>query len=167
MYNANVYSGADGTLTISEPTGFPGEELQRYFGESGQVGRVQDVSVAVSTVVRPFHELGSALPRELRSGNVTIAGSVGRAYVNGALLRLMLGPLATDEEREPVRLPTFNMTLILDNLLPAGDAGNSVLTVYGVMFDTWQLTVPEDDFVLERLTFRARRVAVRDVEVGT
>ena len=167
MYNANVFSGADGTLTISEPDGFDAEELGKYLGESGQVGRVTEVSVSISTIVREFHQLGSALPSELRSGNITITGRVGRAYVNGALLRLMLGELASDEEKAPVRLPTFTMTLILDNLMPAGDAGNSILTVYGVMFDNWQLGVPEDDFILERLTFRARRIAVRDVEVGT
>jgi hypothetical protein len=58
------------------------------------------------------------------------------------------------------------MKLILDNLMPAGDEGNSVLTVYGVIFDTWQAALPEDDFMLERLTFKARRLAITDTEVS-
>jgi hypothetical protein len=62
-------------------------------------------------------------------------------------------------------LPSFNMKLILDNLNPPGDDGNSILTVYNVMFDTWAFSLPENDFVLEDLTFRARRLAVLDSEV--
>jgi hypothetical protein len=58
------------------------------------------------------------------------------------------------------------MKLALDNLAPAGEEGNSILTVFGVMFDTWQVSLPEDDFMLERLTFKARRIQVEDKEVS-
>jgi hypothetical protein len=50
--------------------------------------------------------------------------------------------------------------------MPAGDEGNSVLTMYGVIFDTWQTMLPEDDFMLEKLSFKARRLAVADSEVS-
>jgi hypothetical protein len=63
-------------------------------------------------------------------------------------------------------MPSFNIKLILDNMLPEGDAGNSVLTLYDVIFDSWQFNLPEDDFVLERATFRARRIAVSDTEAA-
>jgi hypothetical protein len=127
---------------------------------------VANVRLAASTQVRAFHEMGSPGAKELRAGNVHISGTVERAYINGALLRLMLGKFGTDEETPPLKIPSFNMKLILDNLAPEGDAGNSVVTLYGVIFDSWQFTLPEDDFVLERLSFRARRIAVNDVEVG-
>lgn len=166
MFNANVYSGADGSLTISDPDGLDAEVFGKYFGESGQVGRVTNVSIAVSTQIRAFHEMGTHGTKELRAGNTQVSGTVERAYINGALLRLMLGKNATDEEAAPLKIPSFNMKVILDNLQPEGDAGNSVLTLYGVIFDSWQFNLPEDDFVLERMTFRARRVGVSDVEVG-
>jgi hypothetical protein len=166
VFNANVYSGADGSLALSDPEGIDAEVFGKYFGESGQVGRVTNVSIAVTTQVRAFHEMGSHATKELRAGNTQVSGTVERAYINGALLRLMLGKNATDEEAAPFKMPSFNMKVILDNLQPEGDPGNSVLTLYGVIFDSWQFNLPEDDFVLERASFRARRLSVSDVEVG-
>jgi hypothetical protein len=166
MINASTYFGTDGSLMVSDPDGLAADAFGEYFGESGAVARLVDVSVAVTTQVRAFYEIGSRLPSELRTGNIAISGSVGRAYVNAALLRLMLGEYAVGEETAGLKVPTFNMKLILDNLRPAGDEGNSVLTLYGVVFDSWQWNLPEDDFALERLSFRARRFAVVDTPVS-
>jgi hypothetical protein len=100
-------------------------------------------------------------------GKLAISGTVEHAYINGAMLRLMLGQYADNEEAAGYVIPSFNMKLILDNLMPAGDEGNSIMTLYGVMFDSWQVNLPENDFMLERLTFKARRIAVTDTEVST
>lgn len=167
MINTNTYFGTDGSLSVSDPDGLDADAFGGYFGESGAVARVTGVTLAVSTDVRAFHELGSRLPSELRAGNISILGSVDRAYVNGALLALMLGSYSVGEEAPGMKVPTFNMKLILDNLRPAGDEGNSVLTVYGVIFDNWRWSLPEEDFALEKLTFKARRVAVTDTPVGS
>jgi hypothetical protein len=80
------------------------------------------------------------------------------------MLTLMLGKGASDEEKEQLKIPSFDMKIILDNLSPSGDEGNSLLTVYGVMFDRWQFQISEDDFILENLSFKARRVAIKDIE---
>jgi hypothetical protein len=165
VFNTNVYTGTDGVLTISDPEPFATDMFTAYFGEAGAVGRLTNVTVQVRTDVRAFHELGSRAPRELRAGNLHIAGTVERAFINGALLRLMLGQYGTDEETTAFAVPSFNMKLLLDNLRPEGDAGNSVLTLYGVVFDSWRVNLPEDDFVLERLSFQARRIATEDTEV--
>jgi len=166
MINTNTYFGVDGSLTLSDPDGIEADAFSEFFGESGAVARVTDVSLAVSTQVHTFYELGNHLPTELRAGNIAISGVVGRAYVNGALLRMMLGQYVVGEESPGLKIPSFNMKLILDNLLPAGDEGNSILTVYGVIFDNWQWNLPEADFALERLTFKARRLAVVDTQVS-
>lgn len=163
MFNTNTYTGTDGVLSLSDARGVPADLLTGYFGESGAVGRVTNVSIAVATQILPFHDLGSRMPKELRAGNVRISGAVERAYINGALLRLLLGQYGTDEEGQtPFAMPAFNLKIILDNQQPPTDDGNSLLTLYDVMFDTWSFTLPEDDFVLERLTFHARRMAVSD-----
>lgn len=164
MYNTSVYSGTDGTLTVSNPVGVEEKTWGSYFGENGEVGRVTNVALNVSTQIRAFHELGSHMPRELRSGNVTIEGTIERAYINGAMLTLMLGKGASEEEKEQLKIPSFDMKLILDNLSPSGDEGNSLLTVYGVMFDRWQFQISDDDFIVENLSFKARRVAITDIE---
>jgi hypothetical protein len=40
-----------------------------------------------------------------------------------------------------------------------------VLTVYGVIFSSWQFNLPEDDFVLEKLSFKAKRISAEDTAV--
>jgi hypothetical protein len=166
VFNSRNFCGTDGTLVLSDPDGLEAAVFTGYWGESGVVGRVTNVSISVTTEVKAFYELGSRSAKELRAGNIAIAGTVERAYLNGALLKLMIGQYAESEEMAGFTIPSFNMKLILDNLLPAGDEGNSVLTVYGVIFDTWQTALPEDDFMLEKLSFKARRLAIADTEVS-
>jgi hypothetical protein len=165
MFNTNTFYGTDGVLPLSDPDGFAPETFTEYFGEGGIVGRVTNVALSVSIDVKEFHELGSHAPRELRAGNISIGGTVDRAFINGALLRLMLGQYAESEETAPFKIPSFNMKVSLDNLKPEGDAGNGVLTVYGVIFNSWQFNLPEDDFVLEKLSFRAKRITAEDTAV--
>ena len=163
MFNTNTYYGTDGALTLSDVDGFA--DFAKYFGDSGAVGRVTNISLSISTEVKAFHELGLRAPRELRAGNLFISGSVERAYINGAMLKVMLGQYAEAEEAAGFKIPTFNMKIILDNVRPPGDPGNSLMTVYGVIFDTWQFNLPEDSFVLEKLSFKARRIGIKDNEV--
>lgn len=164
MFNTSVYQGTDGILTLNAQENTPGASLiTDYLGEGGVVGRLKNVSLNVTTAIRAFYELGSRAPKELRAANLAISGSVERAYINGALLKLLLGDYAISEEgATPFKAPDFNIVITLDNLNLSGDNGNSILTIYNVLFDSWQFSLPEDDFVLERLTFKARRVAVED-----
>jgi hypothetical protein len=164
MFNSSTFFGTDGILTLSDVEDFAG--FTDYFGEDGAVGRVTNISLCATTAIKPFHELGSRAAKELRAGNITIGGSVERAYINGALLKLMLSQYAENEESAGFKIPTFNMKVIMDNLHPPGDEGNSILTVFGVIFDSWQFQFPEDDFVLEKLTFKARRIAILDNTVS-
>src|ERR1041384_6029529 len=92
MFNTNTFYGTDGVLTLSDPDGITPEVFGEYFGEGGIVGRVTNVSLAVSIDVKAFHELGSHAPRELRAGNISIGGTVDRAFINGALAEAMVGP---------------------------------------------------------------------------
>lgn len=167
MFNTRNFTGVDGRLTIpSQQNAMDDDTVTKYFGEGHVVGRVVNVNVQVFTELRPFHQLGARLPTELRAGNISIRGSVERAYINGALLRLMLGQYAQEEEGPGFQIPTFDMSIGLDNPFFAdGEAGNSTLTVYGAIFDSWQFNLPESDFVLEKLTFQARRISMADVEV--
>lgn len=158
MINTNTYFGSDGSLVVSEHP--DATEYTIYFGENGVVGRVMGVSVIVTTEIKAHYEIGSRAPKELRAGNIAIAGAVERVYINGAMLKLMLGEFATIDKTAGFVIPTFTMKLILDNSL-----GSSSLDLHGVMFDTWQVHLPEDDFMLEKLTFKAKRIAVTDNQV--
>jgi hypothetical protein len=165
MYNTRTFYGTDGTLTVANQSAMEPDALTTYLGEGNVVGRVVGVALTVATRVQAFHEVGWRLPRELRAGRIEIAGTIERAYVNGALLRLMLGEYAVTEEATGFTIPSFDMVVALDNQTPPGEPGNSSLTIYGAMFDAWRLDLPADDFVLERLSFKAQRIGVADTEV--
>ncbi|MGD1855301.1 MAG: hypothetical protein ACFB2W_13740 [Leptolyngbyaceae cyanobacterium] len=162
MANASVLTGADGSLTLSTPQGLEGELAQGVLESYDllTVGRVQNVKVEVRSDVKAFHEIGQRYATELRHGNVHIRGTIGRAYINGALLRLMLGEGAESRPAASWPQAAFNITLLLDN--PAMPDVNNTLTLHNVKIDGWSYAVPEDDFVLEEISFQALNLTVLD-----
>lgn len=164
MYNTSTFFGTDGTLVFSDAKNIDSAVFTKYYGENGIVGRVTGVTVSVTTEIKPWYEIGSRAAKELRSGNIEIAGSIDRAYVNGALLKLMLGQYADLEEAPGFVIPKFTMKLVCDNLNPPGNSGKSTLALFDVMFDSWQVALPEDDFMLEHLSYKARRIQISEEE---
>ena len=162
MANTSVFTGADGSVTLSTPEGVEGEQAQAVLDayQLISVGRVQDVRVEVKSEVRPFHEVGQRYATELRPGNVNISGTIGRAYINGAMLKLMLGEAASSRPASSWAQPAFNITLLLTN--PALPGQTNTLTLHGVKIDNWVYGLPEDDFVLESIGFKALYLTVED-----
>ena len=166
--NANVFTGADGSLTLAavtgtaEPKTTEGQRAQDVLTEYDltSVGRVQGVRVEVRSEVRAFHELGQRYATELRPGNVTVRGTIARAYVNGALLKLLLGEAATGRPAGNWVQPALNISLVVANA--ANPNINSTLTLYDVKFDRWAYGLPEDDFVMEDVGFQALYLSVAD-----
>jgi hypothetical protein len=162
MPNTNVFTGADGSITLSTPEGTEGERAQatidRY--ETVSVGRVHDVRVEVHSDVKAYHEIGQRYATQLRPGNVNINGTIGRAYINGALLSLMLGEAAESRPGASWAHPAFNVTLQLAN--PANPDVRSTVTLHDVKIDQWMGHVPEDDFVMESVGFQALYLTVLD-----
>jgi hypothetical protein len=168
--NTNVFTGMDGAITVAV------DDAQSVEGSAASavatafalapIGRATDVTVQVTSVMRHFHEIGQRYATELRPGNVEVSGTIGRAHVNGALLRLMLGDAAAGTRPAGAfPTPTFNLSLVLEN--PAKPGLRSSLTVHGVKLDGWSYRVPEDDFTLEQVSFKALWIAVEDAEATT
>lgn len=167
MPNTNVYTGMDGAITVAvdDAESVEGQAASAVADafELAPIGRASDVTVRVTSAMRPFHEIGQRYATELRPGNVNVEGTIGRAHVNGALLRLMLGDGASGSRPQGAFVsPTFNLSLVLEN--PAKPGQRSTLTVHGVKLDGWSYAMPEDDFVLEEVSFRALWIAVEDAE---
>ena len=162
MPNTSVFTGADGSLTLSTPPGTEGEAAQGIIDnyEAVSVGRVQDVKVQVHADIRAYHEIGQRYASELRPGNVTIRGSIGRAYLNGAMLSLLLGEAAGSRPGGSWSQPAFNMTLLLSN--PSRPDVRSTVTIHDVKIEDWVGQVPEDDFVMESISFQALYMTVQD-----
>lgn len=157
-----VFTGADGSITLSVPEGLEGESAQAVLTEYEMinVGRVQDVQVEVRSDVKAFHEIGQRYATELRPGNVTIRGRVGRAYINGAMLRLLLGEAATQRPATSWAQPALNITVAVND--PAQPDVRNTLTLHDVKFDSWSYNMPEDDFLLESVGFQALYLTVQD-----
>lgn len=163
MPNANVFRGSDASLVLAvdDTSSVEGSLADALIGEydfSNVVGRLQNIQVKVEDEVRPYHEIGKRFPTELRSGNINVSGFVQRAHINGALLRLLLG----DGAKSPpptgsIPQPSFNIVINLKN--PALPENGSTITVFGVKFDSWSFGLPEDDFVMEGITFKALRIS--------
>lgn len=165
MPNSHVFTGLDGAITLAVESGVEGDAAAAVNDTYGltPIGRATGVSVEVSSDIRPFHEMGQRYATELRSGNVNIKGTIGRAHVNGALLRLMLGEGAAGTRPAGSFVsPTFNLSLRMENSAFPGNA--STVSVHGVKLDTWAFTMPEDDFVMEEVGYQALWVGVEDAE---
>lgn len=167
MPNTNVFTGMDGAITVavddaSSVEGGAASAVAEAF-ELAPIGRATDVTIDVTSAMRPFHEIGQRYATELRPGNVDVSGTIGRAHINGALLRLMLGDAAAGTRPQGAFVsPTFNLSLVLEN--PAKPGNRSTVTVHGVKLDGWSWAMPEDDFVLESVSFKALWIAVEDAE---
>lgn len=158
----NVYRGSDGTISLAVETGPEGDLASAVNDEYGltPVGRVTGVTVNVESDVEPFHELGQRFATELRPGNINVRGSIRRAHVNGALLKLMLGDAASSRPAGTFSSPSFNLNLRLEN--PSIPGNTATVTVMGVKLNSWNYTLPEDDFVMEEVGFKALWVKVED-----
>ncbi len=164
MANTSVYTGADGSITLStvSANGKEAEVAQGIIDANDvlTIGRATGVSLEVRSEVRPFHELGQRYATELRSGNVSVHGTIQRAYLNGALLRLLLGEAADGRPAQSWAQPSFNITLLAENAAVPGV--KSTVTLHGVKLDQWAYTLPEDDFVMESAAFQALYLTVSD-----
>lgn len=162
MANSSVFTGADGAITLAKVQGPEGDKADAVLSayNLATVGRVQNVRVEVQTTVRAFHEIGQRYATELRPGNVAVRGTIGRAYINGAMLRLLLGEAADGRPAASWVQPSFNISLLLANA--AVPTVTNTLTLHDVKLDSWVYAMPEDDFVLESIGFQALYVTVED-----
>ena len=145
----------DGRISLSVPHGKEGDTAQGVLTSYDliSVGRVQSVRVEVRSDVKVFNEMGSRYPTQLRPGNVTITGTIGRAFINGALLKLLLGDAATSRPAASWTQPAFNLTLVVQN--PTQPDNPSTIQLNDVKIEDWVFDMPEDDFVMESLSFQA------------
>lgn len=161
----NVYTGANATLTLANEDTPEGQDAQRVIDayQTQTVGRLTGVKVRVDTELEEFHEVGRRHATSLHPGNIHISGSVERAYINGALLLLLQGRgSGATSVAEPYVQPVFNMTVALSD--PASPGSSVSLELKGVKFENWGYSLPEDEFVMENLCYKALTVRVIDRE---
>jgi hypothetical protein len=163
----NVYTGSDGTLVLSDETGAEGEDGRRAmdFYELRTVGRVTGVEIHVQTGLQEYHEVGVRHAVSLHPGNIHVSGRITRAHINGGLLALLLGRgSALTTIPEPYPQPSFGMQVQL--LAPAFPERGTALVLLGVKLENWSFAMPEEDFVMENVTFRALSIRVAGLGGG-
>jgi len=160
----NVYTGANGTLALApdnSPEGADAKTAWAAYNKSPDVGRVTGVAIFVDTDLQEYYQIGQRLPVSLNPERIAIRGEIDRAYMNGALLFLLLGRGASKTAvKEPYVQPTFSMTVTLSD--PAVPANTASLELKGVKFLNWGVSVPDDDFVMEKVKFKALTISVVD-----
>jgi hypothetical protein len=166
MPNTNVFRGSDAVLVLavddsSTVEGGQADALIQQYEFSNIVGRMRNVEVRLVNEIKPYHEIGRRFPTELRPGNLNITGSAERAHINGAMLKLLLGDGAqSPPPNGAIAQPVFNIVINLKN--PALPDNFAKLTIFGVKFESWSFQLPEDDFVMEGVTFRAMRISTEE-----
>lgn len=162
----DVYRAIDATLILGAgdtefPDGTAAEDIVEEYDLSNVVGRLRNVAMTVRSDVRPFFEIGRRYATQLRPGVVSVSGSAERAHVNGALLRLLLGDGASSPPDEANFVqPDFNLISTLRD--PARPDRFVRISAFGVRFDSWHYRIPSEDFVMEQVTFRAKRTAFEE-----
>lgn len=169
MANTNVFRGSDATISITpsdtaKPEGEAANTVVEFY-QLSPVGRATDVELFVNTELEEFHEVGRRHPAQLRPGNIHVSGSMKRAYINGALLAMLLGKGSSpDRQAEPYEQPSFILQLRVED--PANPGVSSNISVHGVKLENWSYHIPEDDFVMEGVTFKGMFITVDDTEAG-
>ncbi len=163
MAMLNVYTGSNGVLTLADEDTPEGKDAKAVVDtyQIQTVGRVTGVEIFVQTDLEEYHEIGRRHATSLHPGNIHISGKITRAHINGALLFLLLGRGARPTaEAEPYVQPVFNMVVNLtDPAVPGTAAG---LELKGVKLQNWAYSLPEEDFVMENVTFKALTIRVSD-----
>lgn len=166
MINRDIFTGSDATLVLAvddkaAEEGKIADTLLSKYELSSVVGELKDVNIQVTTEIKPYHSIGQRHASQLRTGNIYITGSSSRAHINGALIKLLLGEAAgSPPPTGGIVQPTFNLVLTLKN--PAFPDKSSKLVLFSVKFDSWNFALPEDDFVMEKVTFKAIRLTQED-----
>jgi len=166
MALTSVFTGSHGTLGIAVE-GTPTQQadfnaISDAYG-TALIGRVTDVEVCVHTELFEFFELGFRDVITISPGNVHITGTIGRAYVNGGLVFLLLGRGATENAATTIQ-PRFVLNLALKN--PHIPDNALKVNVFGVKFETWGIHIPQEDFVMEQVRFKATRLGILDRDDG-
>jgi hypothetical protein len=165
MAKTNVYTGSNGILTLANEETPEGQDAKKVIEleQMQTVGRVSGIEIWVQTDLEEFHEIGRRHPTSLHPGDIHISGKINRAHINGGLLFLLLGRGASPTSvAEPYVQPTFNMVVTLtDPAVPGNKAG---LELKGVKLQNWAYSLPEEDFVMENVTFKALSIRVVGAE---
>ena len=111
MANTNVFTGMDGSITIAvddaeSPEGQAATAVSDGFGLA-PIGRATDVSVSVTSAMRPFHEIGQRYATELRPGNVNVEGTIENKDCGASQGEYKLAVRIKDENRELKSLEFF------------------------------------------------------------
>ncbi len=161
MASSRVFTGANGTLMLANEDTPEGADASRVIEafDIQTVGRVTGVTVRIDTQLEEFHEIGRRHAASLHAGNIHISGTVGRAYVNPALVYLLMGQGARPTQvPEPYVQPAFTMTLSVND--PAVPGVTTGMELRNVHFQDWSFDMPEDDFVMENVAFKALAISV-------
>jgi hypothetical protein len=148
--NVTRFSSSDGILNLLTQN----ETMQnRLANHLTTVGRVSNIEVKIESPTQVVYERGRRYTSNTNIERMEITGSINKVYINGALLKILLGTgehIPKFKESHPA--PIFCIEV----------EEKEAITLCNVEFQNWNPNIPEDDFVLENLSFKARSFVIGD-----
>ena len=114
------------------------------------VGRSDNFTVKISQGLVEVYEQGTRKAVELKEGKFSVSGELGGYYINNDLVLKALGGTSFAEV-----LPYFEIQGYMENL---EDATVKVVTLQSVKFEGFDLTIPLQEKVSQKLTYKALNV---------
>ena len=114
------------------------------------VGRSDNFTIKISQAIEEIYEQGTRKAVELKEKKFSVTGDIGGYYINNSLVIKALGGASFTEV-----LPYFTIQGYLEN---PEDASVKAVTVQFVKFDSFDLTIPLDSKVEQKLAYKALNV---------
>lgn len=113
-----------------------------YTGDTpATVGKARSVSVEVTRSSETVYEIGSSDPACIKEGRKEITGSIEHMYVSDAFYDAI--------QPERPKTPSFTLKAKI------GTTPDKTITLSGVKLESWSLDVPQDDYLVESVDYKA------------
>jgi hypothetical protein len=149
--NVKGFSSSDGILELLTQNETTQNRLANHLTI---VGRVNDIDVKIESPTQVIYERGKRYPSNTSTERgIEISGSIKRVHINGALLKSLL----VTGDHNPVSEESYPGPIFCIEVKE-----KEAITLCNVEFQNWKPNIPDDDFVLENLSFKARSFVIGD-----
>ena len=124
--------------------GAEGEIREGVAGAETVVALVKGVSVSVASGAEPVFEVGKRRPTEFKMGNEEVTGTIDKMHFDNRFIADTLADHPTE------------MSLVVK---ATSGANTFTATINNVIFPSWSLDMPAEDYVAESVEFRGRSIS--------
>lgn len=137
------------------------------WGTLRTIGWVSNVSLDVSNSSEAYFAIGDRVAKQTRRGQVELSGSIGRAFVDSSLIRLMFGQVTDDIAvhnlidlgASGVSANEVEMQLQFEDKTPGRERVVRII-LSDVILETFSLEYAANDNIVENLDYQAGDITI-------